>query len=84
MGCRFAQGYLFSPPLAPQDVPDLLKRVGVVGWAATSIRIADAPVRRAVHAPSMGPRGLALPSVQPHPDILDRWHTPTRSRIRPA
>jgi diguanylate cyclase (GGDEF)-like protein len=84
MGCRFAQGYLFSPPLAPQDVPDLLKRVGVMGWAATSIWIAEAPVRRAVQALPMGPRGLALPSVQPHPDILAQWHTPTRSRIRPA
>ncbi len=68
MGCHLAQGYLFTPPMAVEDVPRLVRRVGIVGWGGTTVRVEED--RAPTPAPRMGPRGLALPPVQPHLDSL--------------
>jgi diguanylate cyclase (GGDEF)-like protein len=83
LGVRFAQGYLFSPPLPAAAVPTLVSRVGVIGWSSTSMgddvsAVRPAPAAAVPGFPVMGPRGLALPSVQPHVDTLAEWQIPTR------
>jgi diguanylate cyclase (GGDEF)-like protein len=86
LGVRFAQGYLFSPPLPAPGVPALVSRVGVIGWSVSTMMIGDGgpspTVARATSLPAMGPRGLALPSVppsvSPHLDTLAGWQTPAR------
>jgi predicted signal transduction protein with EAL and GGDEF domain len=77
MGCHLAQGYLFTPPMAIGDVPALVRRVGVVGWApgpaSTSVPapLLPAPLVPApAPAPRTGSRGLAVPPVLPQLDSL--------------
>jgi EAL domain-containing protein (putative c-di-GMP-specific phosphodiesterase class I) len=70
MGCQLAQGYLFTPPIAIEDVPALVRRVGVVG------RPTGGPVRLDVAKPhppiptGRGRRRASAPVGAAHLDTL--------------
>jgi EAL domain-containing protein (putative c-di-GMP-specific phosphodiesterase class I) len=73
MGCRLAQGYLFSPPVTVAEAGRLLARVGVAGWP---VRPAAAGAGIAPRPRSMSNRGAALPSVPRHVDTLAECQNP--------
>ena len=48
LGCRRAQGYLYSKPLSPEDAEALLSRGEPLGAPRTAAESADAPLEMSV------------------------------------
>jgi EAL domain-containing protein (putative c-di-GMP-specific phosphodiesterase class I) len=69
MGCHLAQGYLFTPPMAIEDVPRLVRRVGIVPPATGADRVELKPRASGTRSRTRS-RGLALPGGARHLDTL--------------
>ena len=70
-GCTEAQGYLFSRPVPPEQVGDLLRDKR---WSGKRHSNADGAVS-AIEPISAQTR--SLPSGPPHPDTIQNWHQAT-------